>query len=86
MFSIPCSAAPAISASSARRFRSRQVSCMIGSIPSCSSAIATASGEACAWADGVVGRVRGVDVLRERREPLAHGVEPARVDGEELAT
>ena len=50
MFSIPCSAAPAISASSASRLRSRQTSCMIGSMPSCCSAIATASGDACACA------------------------------------
>src|SRR5262249_26290347 len=51
MFSIPCRAAPAISASSPSRFRSRHVSCSTGSIPSCWSAIATASGEACAWAE-----------------------------------
>ncbi len=33
------------------RLRSRQVSCMTGSMPSCLSAIATASGDACACAD-----------------------------------
>ena len=52
MFSIPCRAAPAMSASSASRLRSRQTSCMTGSIPSCFSAIATASGEA--WACAAV--------------------------------
>ncbi len=83
-FSIPCSAAPARSASSASRFRSRQVSCMTGSMPSCFSAIATASGEACACADGVVGRVDGVDPVLVRREALVHRVETARVDGLEL--
>jgi len=50
MFSIPCSAAPAISASSAIRLRSRQVSCMTGSMSSCLSAMETASGDACACA------------------------------------
>src|SRR5262245_18373135 len=33
---------------------------------------------------GVVGRVRRVDVVLERNEPLVHGVEAARVDGQEL--
>src|SRR5215210_1816463 len=48
MFSMPCSAAPTISASSARRLRSRQASCMTGSTPHALSASATASGDA--WA------------------------------------
>src|SRR3954453_8570339 len=51
MFSMPCIAAPTISDCSASRFRSRQTSCMIGSAPHAFSAIATASGEACAWAE-----------------------------------
>src|SRR3954454_9986507 len=51
MFWMPCSAAPAISAWSASRLRSRQVSCMTGSMPSCFSAIAIESGDACACAE-----------------------------------
>src|SRR5439155_18823874 len=50
MFSVPCSAAPTMSASSASRLRSRQTSCITGSIPSWLSAIATATGDACACA------------------------------------
>src|SRR3954469_17235722 len=49
-FSMPCSAAPTISDCSARRLRSRQTSCMIGSTPHCFSAMATESGDAWAWA------------------------------------
>ena len=52
-------------------------------MPSCFSAIATASGEACACGR-VVGCVRRVDEIRVRREALLHRVEPTRVDGEEL--
>src|SRR3954452_413485 len=49
-FSIPCIAAPTISASRFRRLRSRQASCMTGSTPHALSAIDTARGEACACA------------------------------------
>ena len=49
-FSMPCIEAPTISDCSASRLRSRQTSCMIGSTPHCFSAMATASGEACACA------------------------------------
>ena len=50
MFSMPCSAAPTMSAWIARRFLSRQTTCMIGSTPSIFSAMATARLEACACA------------------------------------
>src|SRR3954447_23924568 len=53
MFSIPCMAAPTISASRFRRLRSRQASCMTGSTPDALSAIETARGEACACAAGL---------------------------------
>src|SRR3954454_5703949 len=48
MFSMPCIAAPTISPWRFRRLRSRQASCITGSIPQALSAIATASGDA--WA------------------------------------
>src|SRR5919112_4663733 len=50
MFSMPCIAAPTISPSRFSRLRSRQASCMTGSTPHALTAIATAKGEACAWA------------------------------------
>src|SRR5215218_6980590 len=50
MFSTPWSAAPAMSACSASRLRSRQTSCITGSIPRSSRAMATATGDACACA------------------------------------
>src|SRR4051794_24421551 len=50
MFSMPCSAAPTMSAWIARRFLSRQTTCMIGSTPSILIAMATATLEACACA------------------------------------
>src|SRR4051794_20140846 len=50
MFSMPCIAAPTISASRFSRLRSRHASCMTGSTPQALSAIATARGEACACA------------------------------------
>ena len=53
MFWIPCIAAPASSASSASRLRSRQTSCMIGSTPAWRRPMATASGEQWACADGL---------------------------------
>src|SRR3954447_22870524 len=49
-FSMPCIDAPTISPSRLMRLRSRQASCMTGSAPHALSAIATASGEACACA------------------------------------
>ena len=53
MFSMPCIAAPTISAWRLRRLRSRHASCMTGSTPHAFSAIATARGEAWAWAAGL---------------------------------
>src|SRR5690349_21968945 len=53
MFCTPWIAAPISSDSSASRLRSRQVSCITGSTPAWISAIATASGDACACADGL---------------------------------
>ena len=53
MFSIPNIEAPTRSASSASRLRSRQTSCITGSAPTGISAIDTASGEQCAWAEGL---------------------------------
>ena len=48
---MPCIDAPTMSPWSARRLRSRQTSCMIGSTPQSFRAIETASGEACACAE-----------------------------------
>src|SRR4029079_11514900 len=53
MFSMPCIAAPTISAWRFRRLRSRHASCMTGSTPHAFSAIDTARGEACACAAGL---------------------------------
>src|SRR3954469_23783916 len=53
MFSMPCIAAPTISAWRLRRLRSRQASCMTGSTPHAFRAIETARGEACACAAGL---------------------------------
>ena len=85
MFSIPCSAAPTMSACSASRLRSRQVSCMIGSTPSARSAIATASGEACARADGLSVALTASRWARDRLELRRDRVQPAAVDHRQLA-
>ena len=61
-----------MSACRARRLRSRQVSCMIGSAPSERSAIATASGAACARAEGLSVALIASRWSRHRRELLAH--------------
>jgi len=53
-------------------------------MPSCCSAIETASGEACACAAVLSRRVDGIDPLLVRGEALVHGVDAAGVDGQEL--
>ena len=57
---------------------------MIGSTPALRSAIATASGEQWAWADGIVGGVEGVDVRLHRLELAQDLVLAAAVDHRHL--